>query len=163
MNDHGPRRARLGQLVKLLYPLLVVADQALDGDARDIGVGADKSGAIADQPGGADHRKHDHHDGKHAPERQFAPHPAAIDDQIGIERHAQVPLLVQRNLRSRFRGDVQPTPYSFSSSSSLSLSLRFKAVPRMSPSVAPELDEPYCAIASFSSATSSALMDTVTL
>ena len=33
----------------------------------------------------------------------------------------------------------------------------------MSPSVAPESDEPYCAIASFSSATSSALMETVDL
>src|SRR3569623_566717 len=34
------------------------------------------------------------------------------------------------------------------------------AVPRMSPSVAPESEEPYCAMASFSSATSSALIDT---
>ncbi len=33
----------------------------------------------------------------------------------------------------------------------------------MSPSVAPESEEPYCAIASFSSATSSALIETVTL
>src|SRR3954451_13031998 len=37
------------------------------------------------------------------------------------------------------------------------------AVPRMSPSVAPESEEPYCAMASFSSATSSALIDTWTL
>ena len=40
---------------------------------------------------------------------------------------------------------------------------RLSAVPRMSPSVAPESDDPYWAIASFSSATSSALIDTVTL
>src|SRR6185312_8479385 len=39
----------------------------------------------------------------------------------------------------------------------------FSAVPRMSPSVAPESDEPYCAMASFSSATSSALIETCTL
>src|SRR6516162_6072274 len=37
------------------------------------------------------------------------------------------------------------------------------AVPRMSPSVAPESEEPYWAMASFSSATSSALMETCTL
>src|SRR3569833_3119934 len=37
------------------------------------------------------------------------------------------------------------------------------AVPRMSPRVAPESEEPYCAMASFSSATSSALIDTWTL
>src|SRR5215470_17314398 len=40
---------------------------------------------------------------------------------------------------------------------------RLSAVPRISPSVAPESEEPYWAIASFSSATSSALMETVTL
>src|ERR1700719_3492439 len=40
---------------------------------------------------------------------------------------------------------------------------RLSAVPRMSPSVAPESEEPYWAIASFSSATSSALIETVTL
>src|ERR1700733_7272174 len=44
------------------------------------------------------------------------------------------------------------------------LSLRcFSAVPRISPSVAPESEEPYCAMASFSSATSSALIETCTL
>src|SRR5674536_33172 len=44
------------------------------------------------------------------------------------------------------------------------LSVRcLSAVPRMSPSVAPESEEPYCAMASFSSATSSALIDTCTL
>ena len=39
----------------------------------------------------------------------------------------------------------------------------FSAAPRMSPSEAPELAEPYWAIASFSSATSSALMETAIL
>ena len=39
----------------------------------------------------------------------------------------------------------------------------FRAAPRMSPSEAPESDEPYCATASFSSAISSALIDTETL
>src|ERR1700751_3305140 len=44
------------------------------------------------------------------------------------------------------------------------LSVRcLSAVPRMSPSVAPESEEPYCAMASFSSATSSALIETCTL
>src|SRR5207244_5709334 len=44
------------------------------------------------------------------------------------------------------------------------LSVRcLSAVPRMSPKVAPESEEPYCAIASFSSATSSALIETCTL
>src|SRR5467141_1357966 len=42
-------------------------------------------------------------------------------------------------------------------------SARLRAVPRMSPSVAPESEEPYWAIASFSSATSSALIETCTL
>src|SRR5690606_24975180 len=39
----------------------------------------------------------------------------------------------------------------------------FSAAPRISPSDAPESVEPYCATASFSSAISSALIDTVTL
>src|SRR5207253_6674236 len=44
------------------------------------------------------------------------------------------------------------------------LSVRcLSAVPRISPSVAPESEEPYCAMASFSSATSSALIETCTL
>src|SRR6266508_1838413 len=30
-------------------------------------------------------------DGANAPEGQFAPHPAAIDDGIGIERHGSLP------------------------------------------------------------------------
>src|SRR5205823_10762310 len=43
------------------------------------------------------------------------------------------------------------------------LSRFLSAVPRISPSVAPESEEPYCAMASFSSATSSALIETCTL
>ena len=46
---------------------------------------------------------------------------------------------------------------------SYSSSFFFSAVPRMSPSVAPESADPYCAMASFSSAISSALIDTCTL
>ena len=49
------------------------------------------------------------------------------------------------------------------SSSSAASRARLSAVPRMSPSVAPESEEPYWAIASFSSATSSALIETCTL
>ncbi len=47
---------------------------------------------------------------------------------------------------------------------SLSLSARcLRAAPRISPSEAPESEDPYWAMASFSSATSSALIDTATL
>src|SRR6188474_3067612 len=45
-------------------------------------------------------------------------------------------------------------------SSALSLSARLSAVPRISPKVAPESEEPYWAMASFSSAISSALIET---
>ena len=39
----------------------------------------------------SDDGKNDHHKGEYAPERQFAPQPAAIDDRIGIQRHGSAP------------------------------------------------------------------------
>ena len=50
-----------------------------------------------------------------------------------------------------------------SSLASASFLALLSAAPRMSPSEAPESDEPYCATAAFSSAISSALIETVTL
>src|SRR5262249_35087895 len=84
-----------------------------------------------------------------APEGELAPHAAAIDDRIGIERHGS-PLLDSCRLASR--------AYSFFSAG-FSVA-RLSAVPRMSPSVAPESVEPYWATASSTFAPSSPLNET---
>ena len=78
------------QPVERLDAILVAADQAFDVDARDR---ARRREATAPRR----HRKPDHGNrrdrddgGRDAPERQLAPYPAAIDDQIGIKRHRKI-------------------------------------------------------------------------
>ena len=44
--------------------------------------------SAADADHGDDREQH----GEHAPEGELAPHPAAIDDGIGIERHGLISL-----------------------------------------------------------------------
>jgi hypothetical protein len=41
--------------------------------------------------GDGDDRHHRDEDREHAPERELTPHAAAIDDQVGIERHRTSP------------------------------------------------------------------------
>src|ERR1700733_8420871 len=144
MDDDGARQRGFSKLVERLDPLLIAANQARYRHPRYIGSDAEYPGPPARQNHGAGNGENNHRDGEHAPEGELAPHAAAVDDQVGIERHG----LASSAL--------------YSSASSLSSSLRLSAVPRISPSVAPESEEPYCAIASFSSATSSALIETET-
>src|SRR5579864_8476240 len=180
MDDDGARQRRAGEPVERLHPVTVAADQALDGDAGDVGPHAGEAGAIAANRRHAGDGEHDHADGDDAPERELPAHPAAVDDQVGIKRHGRAPcwsfrIAAKRRVRNPYSrtvvmgsgllaslgpgmtGHSSPSPFSLSSP------LRLSAVPRMSPSVAPESEEPYCAIASFSSATSSALIETCTL
>src|ERR1700724_2652476 len=88
--------------------------------------------------------------------------------QAFLRRNPPADVAIEAQLVGFAKGSTHPTSYSsssaFSSSDFSPFSLAgLSAVPRMSPSVAPESEEPYWAIASFSSATSSALMDTVIL
>src|SRR5215510_10914197 len=154
VHDHGPR-ARFPQPLQRLDPLQIGADEAGDGDARDrsprppdqhVGAGRAQRGPYRD------HRADGDDDRADAPEGELAPHAAAIDDRIGIERHGSPPL--------DSSGRASRAYSFFSAGFSVA---RLSAVPRMSPSVAPESVEPYWAIASFSSATSSALIETCTL
>jgi hypothetical protein len=86
MHDHRADM-RLGQTLKRLDAVLVAADQPLYFDAGDIS-------AIRQQPaaghkccGKTDQRDERDQQGADTPEGEFAPHTAAIDDSIGIERH----------------------------------------------------------------------------
>ena len=89
VNDHG-RGTRLAQPLQRLHPILVGADEPGDGDARD------RAAGLSRQHGGAGHPKRGaqrddgadrDQDREHAPEGELSPHPATIDDGIGIERH----------------------------------------------------------------------------
>src|SRR5258706_13245667 len=69
--------------------------------------------------------------------------------------------IAQKQKRPRFPAGVSHRKPSgdYSSSSPFFFCARERAAPRMSPRLAPESDEPYCATASFSSATSRALIE----
>src|ERR1700722_5580344 len=73
MYDHGASRSRPGQPVELRRALLVIADQSLDGDTRDIGAPA-KACAAAGKAGHRGDGEYDDDDGQHAPEGELAPH-----------------------------------------------------------------------------------------
>ena len=82
----------LRQPLERLDALAVAADQAFDVDPGDRPAGAageraamaGEHDARADHGDDGDEHRHD------APERQLAPHAAAIDDEIGIERHGVI-------------------------------------------------------------------------
>src|SRR6516162_3932671 len=164
VDDDRARQVRPRQPVKLFGAILIAPDQARDGQACDVGADAKTIIAVAGQSGRAGNTEHDQDNRRDPPEGELPPHATAINDEIGIKRHGFYPYL--RFLSEPFlhRWHAPPVPYSASSLSPVSLSspLRLSAVPRMSPKVAPESDEPYWAIASFSSATSSALIETDT-
>ena len=70
-----------------------LAHQAFDLDAGDGAGRAAHAGATGGQEYSAAHNGDDGNKySKHAPERQLAPHAAAVDDMIGIERHGFGPL-----------------------------------------------------------------------
>src|SRR6185437_5877653 len=87
MDDNGAHIARLREPRERLDPVAVVADQPGDVDAGDLPA-ADLGEAVTpERPGHRDDRHDRHRDRGDAPERELAPHAAAIDDEIGIERH----------------------------------------------------------------------------
>ena len=75
-----------GEAVELAHPFLVVADQAGDRHARDVGPGH-KTAAVAQHRRHDADGEHDQHNGDDAPEGQLAPHAAAVNDQVRIKRH----------------------------------------------------------------------------
>ena len=86
--------ARLPEPLERLHAFLIAADQAGDGDARN------RAARLPGQHAGARHAQRSAHrndgadddeDREDAPEGELAPHPAAIDDGIGIERHGSSP------------------------------------------------------------------------
>src|SRR6185437_3390054 len=180
-----------GQLGERLDALLIVADQTLDFDAGNVVARpVDPVGRREQRDRGGNSGQHEN-GGRHAPKGQLPPYAAAVDDGIGIERHGRGPSVIRAacNAGHSWHGDVEKEnprahrpgvrflgpgsavrhvvlhrcrgrPHS----SSFSAPARcLSAAPRMSPSEAPESAEPYCASASFSSATSSALIETPTL
>ena len=90
MYDHGTR-ARAPKPGERLYAILIAADQALNLDAGDIGARRHKSAPRNEHQCCANDRKHGDHQRTDTPKRKLAPHTAAIDDDIGIERHGFAP------------------------------------------------------------------------
>jgi hypothetical protein len=93
VHDHGTG-ARLPKSLERLHAFLVATDQAGDGDAGN------RSARLSGQHVGPRHAQRSAHgndgadddeDGEDAPEGELAPHPATIDDGIGIERHGSSP------------------------------------------------------------------------
>ncbi len=80
---------RFGQPPQRFDPVAVVADQAGDLDAGDIAAAGEQAPARHQQQGQAADGEQNDHRGGDAPEGQFTPQPAAIDDGIGIERHGK--------------------------------------------------------------------------
>src|SRR6185295_5226626 len=69
--------------------VLVAEDDAADGDPRDL-----RAAGPGEATGPESNRRHDNRhdrnkDGENPPEGELAPHPAAIDDMVGIERHGE--------------------------------------------------------------------------
>ncbi len=98
MHDDG-LGARLGEPLKGIDAILIVADQAGDLYPGDV-VAAGGENLAAPERGG---KRHDSRDGdqhrNHTPERELAPHAAAIDDQISIERHGWSPQRLGEQMR----------------------------------------------------------------
>src|SRR5207253_2528785 len=87
-----------------LHALLIAADEAGDGHACDRAGGARRQDTIAlpaqahtHRDDGADRQK----DREYAPEGELAPHAAAVDDDIGVERHGFVSVRAWLQRRNR--------------------------------------------------------------
>src|SRR5215203_6178705 len=94
MHDHGLRR-RLPKPLQRLDTLAIGANEAGYGDASDRARARTRQQC---RPGSMQRRANGN-DGadrqqncQHTPESEFPPHPAAIDDDVGIERHGFVSL-----------------------------------------------------------------------
>ncbi len=87
----------LGEAFQRLGALAAAADKPFDVHPRDPPAGAGDGAAIAERQARADHRDDDNEYRHDAPECQLAPHAAAIDDEIGIERHGVISSELIRN------------------------------------------------------------------
>src|SRR5262249_44171732 len=154
-------------------------------DTRDRALGRSRqypAAGRAQRDAARDHSDDRQQHGEDTPHGEFPPHPASIDNGVGIERHESAPSMNQAATlappATLVHGRIKQTQLwqtaskrrrcalsssRYSSVLSAFSPARLSAVPRMSPRVAPESEEPYCAIASFSSCTSSALIETETL
>src|SRR5215469_9828461 len=92
VDDDSANHAGPCQPIELLGAVLVAADQAREGQARDIGTDAKTIIAAASQRGHAGDAEHDQDDRCDPPEAELPPHAAAIDDEIGIKRHGSYSL-----------------------------------------------------------------------
>ncbi len=81
------RARELAKPFERLDAVLVAADQTLHVDAGDVVAGRHQPAAGHKRDGQADQRDERDQQRADAPEGELAPHAAAIDDGIGIERH----------------------------------------------------------------------------
>src|SRR4029077_17118482 len=81
--------ARLRELLERVDAILIVTDEPGDLDSRDVIPACGQHLAAPDCRGKRHHGRNRHQNGDNAPERELAPHAAAVDDQVGIERHVE--------------------------------------------------------------------------
>ena len=93
VDDDRAGRARVGEIFERFEAILVAADDTADGDPRNLRTDRlhEAAARSAEHHGDADDGRDGDQDGHGAPERELAPHTAAIDDMVGIERHVWSP------------------------------------------------------------------------
>lgn len=82
-NDQRLDRAIVGELADCSHQLLIISDDAVDRQSRDIGT-------AADQPLPADARqcrRDQRQNCQHSPEDQVALEAPPVDQKVGLERH----------------------------------------------------------------------------
>src|SRR5262249_30955767 len=176
LEDHRLDLVRLADLVEQLIHLAVVGDDARHRNAGDMRQEAGRAREVLVAKQERSHKEQPENDGQDAPGGQPPLEAAAFDHGFGVENHC--PSLADAGAASLAAGRLAHSSVDASrSAASLAGRLRLglapsspssplallSAAPRMSPSEAPESVEPYWATASFSSAISSALIDTPTL
>ena len=101
MDDDGEGIARACQIVERFGAVVIAADDALNGDARNLrgqrlrerATGALRHGRDPDHGDDGDQNRDD------PPEGELSPQTAAIDNMIGIERHGMSPELMCRRVQ----------------------------------------------------------------
>ncbi len=91
--DNHRARTRSAKPFKRLDPVLIAADEALNLDARNVSTRRHQAAARNKKKRAATDRDQRHHDSSYSPECELAPHAAAINDGIGIERHGFAPFV----------------------------------------------------------------------
>src|SRR5690242_5494802 len=146
VDDHGLNPIGFFQLFEHLEERPVAGDQAFDAHSRYV-IGAALEAIPAHREDNRKDGEAGGQDGSDTPEAQRAPEPAPGGNGVSVEGHLFSP--IRRIAADHSRPEASP----------LALALD-RAAPRMSPSEAPESEEPYWATAAFSSAISSALIET---